>query len=114
MQEVVGDNLRPADMRDPIGVEQAKVQMRKAFDIAEAAMASRTWAVGDAFTLADCSAAPALFYADTVLPFRQTHKNLGAYLARLMARPSYARVLKEAEPYFAMFPMEKKPQIAAG
>jgi glutathione S-transferase len=113
LQKVVGDHLRPADKRDPFGLEQAKAQMRKAFDIAEPAMQSRTWAAGEHFTLADCAAAPALFYANTVLPFAHTHKNLSAYLARLMARASYARVLKEAQPYFALFPMDKKPEIAA-
>ena len=64
-----------------------------------------------AFTLADCAAAPALFYANTVVPFDETHGGLTAYLDRLMARPSFARVLEEAQPYFALFPMERKPQI---
>jgi glutathione S-transferase len=68
-------------------------------------MATRTWAMGDTFSLADCAAAPALFYANEVLPF-EGHTNLAAYFDRLMGRPSYARVLKEAEPYFAMFPRE--------
>jgi glutathione S-transferase len=69
-------------------------------------MASRTWAMGEAFSLADCAAAPALFYANEVLPFGDTHRNVAAYFNRLKARPSYARVLREAEPYFAMFPRE--------
>jgi glutathione S-transferase len=60
--------------------------------------------MGDEFTMADCAAAPALFYADMMAPFRDTHKNVAAYLDRLMERPSYARVLKEAQPYFAMIP----------
>ena len=111
MQKVVGDNLRPGDKRDPFGVAQAKTQIDKAFDVAEAAMQSRTWAAGEDFTLADCAAAPALFYANTVMPFARTHKNLAAYLARLTARASYARVLKEAQPYFELFPMEKRPQL---
>ncbi len=59
-----------------------------------------------------CAAAPALFYANTVVPFTETHKNLGAYLDRLMARPSFARVLEEAQPYFHLFPLERKPTIA--
>ena len=62
--------------------------------------------------LADCAAAPALFYANTVLPFGAAEQNLSAYLHRLMARPSFARVLAEAEPYFKLFPMEEKPRIA--
>jgi glutathione S-transferase len=113
MQKAVGDSFRPADKRDPVGVEQAKAQMRKAFDLAEDAMQSRTWAIGETFTLADCSAAPALFYANLVLPLGETHRHLAAYLDRLIARPSYARALKEAEPYFHMFPLENKPKIAA-
>ena len=60
--------------------------------------------MGDAFTMADCAAAPALFYADKVLPFTDTHKNTAAYFGRLMERASYARVIKEAQPYFALFP----------
>jgi glutathione S-transferase len=75
-------------------------------------MDSKTWAIGDDFTLADCAAAPALFYANTVVPLAETHTNLAAYLDRLMQRPSFARVLEEAQPYFKLFPMEKKLTIA--
>jgi glutathione S-transferase len=71
-------------------------------------MATQTWAMGDAFGLADCAAAPSLFYANEVLPFGDGYANVAAYLDRLKARPSYARVLKEAEPYFAMFPREAR------
>jgi glutathione S-transferase len=60
--------------------------------------------MGDAFTMADCAAAPALFYADKVMPFGSTYQNAAGYLRRLRERPSYARTLKEAEPYLAMFP----------
>ena len=66
-------------------------------------VATKTWAMGEAFTLADCAAAPALFYGNKVLPFGD-HKNVTAYFERLKARPSFAPVVKEAEPYFAMFP----------
>jgi glutathione S-transferase len=106
MQTVVGDRLRPADKKDPFGVEQAKARMRTAYDLMDAEMATRTWAAGDTFTLADCSACPALFYGDRVLPFADTHKNLAAYFARLKARPSFARAIEEAKPYFHMFPKE--------
>jgi glutathione S-transferase len=112
MQKIVGDRLRPDGSHDPFGVEQAKEQLRQAYGVLERAMESKTWAVGNTFTLADCAAAPALFYADTVSPFGDDHRNLAAYLGRLMARPSFARVLKEAEPYFKLFPLEPKPQIA--
>jgi glutathione S-transferase len=69
-------------------------------------MATNIWAMGDAFTLADCAAAPALFYADKVSPLAVTHKNVDRYLKRLKERPSYARALKEAQPYFELFPKE--------
>ena len=64
--------------------------------------------MGDAFSMADCAAAPALFYANKVMPFGDTYKNTARYLDRLMARPSFARVLKEAQPYFALFPKERE------
>jgi len=111
MQAIVADRLRPAGKSDPFGVEQAKGQLLKAHGIIDNEMASKTWAMGDELTLADCAAAPALFYANTVLPLEAAHKNVSTYLDRLMKRQSIARVLKEAEPYFAIFPLEPKPQI---
>jgi glutathione S-transferase len=104
MQAIVGDRIRPADKKDPFGVEQARARMTTALDMVEQDIPANDWLVGTNFTLADCSAAPALFYAHKVLPFDATHPNTFAYLNRLMRRPSYARVLKEAEPYFWMFP----------
>ena len=62
------------------------------------------WATGLTFTMADCAAAPALYYANQVAPFGEHHAGAARYLERLMSRPSFARVLAEAEPYFAMFP----------
>jgi len=106
MQKVVGDRLRPVGAKDPHGVEDAKARMRAAYDIVERDMATRRWAAGDDFSMADCAAAPVLFYAGRVLPYADSHPHLSAYLERLKARPSYARVLKEAEPYFHMFPQE--------
>jgi glutathione S-transferase len=111
MQKIVTDRLRPAGKSDAHGVEQAKMQLLEAYKVAESMMQSKTWAMGDGFTLADCAAAPALFYANTVMPFSRTDKNLSAYLDRLMARPSFARVLDEAQPYFSLFPLENKPRI---
>jgi glutathione S-transferase len=113
MQKIVGDRLRAAGKNDPFGVEQARTDLRRTYTLIERQLEGKTWIMGEAFTLADCAAAPALFYANTVEPFGQAHAPLSAYLGRLMARPSFARVLKEAEPYFPMFPMEKKPSIAA-
>ena len=111
MQKIVTDRLRPAGKSDAYGVEQAKMQLHQAYAVIEQEVAAKTWMTGDAFTLADCAAAPALFYANTVVPFGVTHGGLLAYLGRLTTRPSFARVLKEAEPYFGLFPMEQKPQI---
>jgi glutathione S-transferase len=104
MQKIVTDRLRPAGKNDPYGVEQAKAQLQTAYRVIERDMATKNWAMGEDFSLADCAAAPALFYANEVLPFSDDHKNVAAYFGRLMARPSFARVVKEAEPYFALFP----------
>ena len=104
MQKIVGDKIRPAGKSDPHGVEQAKALLTTAYAMIEHDMATRTWAMGDAFSMADCAAAPALFYANKVMPFGDAHRNVAAYHARLIDRPSYARALEEAEPYFKMFP----------
>jgi glutathione S-transferase len=106
MQKIVGDRIRPDGSKDPHGVEEAKARLRTSYGMIDREMATRKWAMGEAFSLADCAAAPALFYANEVMPFGDTHSNVAAYFGRLKARPSYARVLKEAEPYFAMFPRE--------
>ena len=106
MQKVIGDRLRPADKKDPYGVAQARNRMRTAYDIMDKEMATRIWAVGEAFTLADCSACPALYYGNKATPFEDTHKNLAAYYHRLLKRPSFARTLEEAKPYFHLFPKE--------
>jgi glutathione S-transferase len=104
VQKIVGDRLRPDGKKDPHGVEEAKVQLRTCYGMIERQMAGSNWAMGDAFGLADCAALPALFYGNKVEPFSNAHKNAAAYLERLQARPSVARVLKEAEPYFKFFP----------
>lgn len=106
MQKIVGDRLRPAGSKDSFGVDQARARIRTFYDIVEKDMAGKTWATGDDFTLADCAAGPALFYANWVEPFPATHKVLAAYHKRLIERPSYKRALDEAEPYFKMFPKE--------
>jgi glutathione S-transferase len=106
MQKIVGDRLRPLEEKDPHGVEEARARLRTSYNMIDHEMATQTWAIGEKFSLADCAAAPALFYANEVMPFGDSHKNVAAYFNRLKARPSYARVLREAEPYFAMFPKE--------
>ena len=104
MQKIVGDRLRPEGAKDPHGVDHARKTMRTALGMLERDMAMRAWAMGETFSLADCAAAPALFYADKVMPIAEHHPNMASYLERLMQRPSYARVVLEAQPYFAMFP----------
>jgi glutathione S-transferase len=104
MQKIVSEHLRPAGQKDPFGVEQAKATLRTAYGVVERDLAKRTWATGETFNLADCSAAPALYYANRVLPLGDAHPQASAYLKRLEQRPAFARVLREAEPYFAMFP----------
>jgi glutathione S-transferase len=105
MQKIVGDHRRPADQKDAMGTTQAKALIRTAYGLVEEAMATRQWAMGDAYTMADCAASPALFYANKVVPLGD-FPNTKAYLQRLSVRPSFARVLKEAEPYFHMFPVK--------
>ena len=112
MQKIVTDRLRPPGRNDAQGVADAKALLQTACRVLDEEMASRTWATGEAFTMADCAAAPALFYADTLAPFAGTYDHLASYLRRLAARPAIARVLEEAQPYFALFPMERKPEIA--
>ena len=104
MQRIVGDRLRPADAKDSLGVEQARARRRTAYDMIEADMATRRWATGEDFTMADCAAAPSLYYANLVQPFGDGHRQVAAYFHRLMARPSFARAVDEAEPYRKMFP----------
>jgi glutathione S-transferase len=106
MQKIVVDRLRPEGRRDPHGVEEARAQLRTSYAMIEQQMAGGGWAMGEDFTLADCAAAPSLFYGNMAEPFGDGHKSLAGYLERLKARPSFARVLKEAEPYFQMVPKE--------
>ena len=104
MQKVVTDKLRPAGKHDPHGVEEARTLLQTTLGMIEQDMGTKTWAMGDAFTMVDCAAAPAMFYANLVMPFGDTYGNAAAYLDRLMKRPSFARVVEEAQPYFALFP----------
>ena len=104
MQAVVGDRIRPADQKDPFGVAQARARIATAYGLIEREAAGREWFSGEAFGLADCAAMPALYYADKVQPLGAEHPATAAYLARLTARPSVARVLEEAAPYFKYFP----------
>jgi glutathione S-transferase len=105
MQKFAADRLRPAGRKDPHGLEEASALFVKALGLLDAEMANKPWAAGERFTLADCSAAPPLFYGNRFFgPFRDSHPNALAYLDRLMARPSYARVLEEARPFMHLLP----------
>ncbi|MFT3769144.1 MAG: glutathione S-transferase family protein [Minicystis sp.] len=104
MQKIVTDKLRPEGQHDPFGVAEARAQLERAYGMADEQMRESTWAMGDEFSMADCAAAPALFYASKVLPFGGRWPHLAAYYERLSKRPSFARVLAEAQPYLAMFP----------
>jgi glutathione S-transferase len=104
MQAIVADRIRPDGGSDEASVTAARAQLRVAYGVLEKELAGRTWAMGDAFTLADCAAAPALFYAGALEPFAQAYPTLQAYYQRLSARPSVARVFEEARPYRQLFP----------
>lgn len=100
---VVSDRLKPEDRKDPAGVEESKAKLAGTYDFIDGVMAEREWAAGGDFSMADCAAAPTLYYADRIVPFGE-HRNLAAYFERLMKRPSFARVFEEAEPYRHLFP----------
>jgi len=104
MQKIIGDRLRPGAKEDPHGVEEARAQLRTSYRMIDQQMAAGTWAMGEAFSLADCAALPALFHGNMVEPFGESHKSVTVYFERLKTRPSIARVLREAEPYFRMVP----------
>lgn len=102
-QQVVAERLRPEGQKDPTGVEQSRALIRQGYDLT-GPMIKGPWALGETFTLADCAALPALYYADYAVSLEEW-PSLRAYLERLRAWPSVARVLTEAEPYFQYFPL---------
>lgn len=104
-QKIVFDALRPEGCKDAAGVADARAMLEKAYLWANAHMAGRSWAAGDAFTLADCSAAPHLFYAHWTHAIPAALGDLHAYRRRLMARPSFARAMDEARPWRSYFPL---------
>lgn len=106
MQKIVTDRIRPPGQHDPYGVEQARKSLATAYGIVDRHMAGRLWAVNDSFSMADCAASPALYYAARVAPIPDSLPGLQAYHRRLLERPSFVRVLKEAEPYAHFFPKE--------
>lgn len=105
MQKIVGDRLRPEADRDPFGVAEARQLLERAYAWLDGRLAGRQWGAGDRFSLADCAAAPALFYADWAHPIDARFTAVRAYRARLLARPSVARAVDEARPYRPFFPL---------
>lgn len=107
MQRIVAQRLRPEGERDPLAVPESTATLQMAYGMVERQLATRTWAVGEAFSIADCAAFPGLFYAGTLVPFAETHPKTSAYFERLLKRPSVQRVLEEARPYFKFYPFKE-------
>lgn len=105
MQRIVFDSIREPDARSPHTVVESRQLLDTAYEWLEAKLNGFEWAVGEGFTLADCAAAPALFYADWVHPISEEFKALKTYRQRLLARPSFARAVDEARPYRSLFPL---------
>jgi glutathione S-transferase len=103
MQKIVGDRMRPEGARDPHGVREAKALLDTAYGRLDGVMRRGVWAAGDAFSLADCGAAPSLFYADWVNTI-QSFPAVRGYRRRLLERPSFARVVEAARPFRTLFP----------
>ena len=104
MQKIVGDRIRPQGATDPHGVAEAHATLETAYDMIESQLHGRRWIAGGAFSMADCSALPALFFGSIVHPLGDARPQARDYLERLLARPSVQRVLAEAQPYFQYFP----------
>ncbi|WP_338768850.1 glutathione S-transferase family protein [Massilia sp. METH4] len=104
MHRIVYDFIRPLEERDARGVADARSLLDRSYAWLDGHMAGRHWAAGEAFTLADCAAAPSLFYADWVHPIPERYEHAKAYRARLLARPSFARAVDAGRPYRHIFP----------
>jgi glutathione S-transferase len=105
MQKIVADRIRPEKDRDPSGVAEARAMLDKAYGWLDKTLAGRKWAAGEAFSAADCAAAPSLFYADWAHPIGEAFTRVRDYRRRLLARPSFARAVDEARPYRSYFPL---------
>ncbi len=104
MQRIVADFIRTPEERDARTVAEARALLDTAYAWLDARMAELEWAAGVSFSLADCAAAPALFYADWTHPIGAAFPNVRAYRTRVLARPSFARAVDEARPYRPLFP----------
>ena len=105
MQRIVANALRPEGEKDERGVAEARTALCKSYAWLDRRIAGRAWAAGSDFSIADCAAAPALFYADWVEPIPDSAAAVQAFRRRLMQRPSVARVVDEARPYRPFFPL---------
>jgi glutathione S-transferase len=103
VQKLVGDRLRPQQQRDATGVAESTTAFDTAYAMLEQRMATRQFVAGE-FSMADCAAMPALFYAEAVHPFSPSHPALAAYFERLVARQSSRQIIRAAQPYFQYFP----------
>ncbi len=108
MGRFVAQQLRPETERDQRTLDASLAELAMAYDMIENRLDPRPWAVGEGFTLADCAAAPSLFYAAIVLPFSPRHAKLSAYFKRLMDRPSVRRAIGEARPFFQYYPLRDR------
>jgi glutathione S-transferase len=107
VQTVVFDALKPDARKDPEAVGAARATFATAYDMLEKRLADNEWLAGPVFSIADCAAAPGLFYAWAVNPWsEQSYPGITAYYRRLSARPSYAQVIEDARPYRDLFPLE--------
>ncbi|EHK64611.1 glutathione S-transferase family protein [Achromobacter arsenitoxydans] len=105
VQHAVNGALSGDPARRKEGLALATEKLELAYAWLDPLMASRTWAAGAEFTLADCAAAPSLFYADWTSRISGAYPHLQAYRARLLARPSFARAVEDARPYRPLFPL---------
>lgn len=105
MQGPVFEALRAEPTRMEEALADARQSLDRAYAWLEERLSGRTWAAGDAFTMADCAAAPSLFYADWVHQIGSGFPRLRSYRSRLLARPSFTRAIDEARPYRPNFPL---------
>ena len=105
MQVAVDTALGRVPTKSEAGLALAQERLERAYAWLEGQLAGKTWAVGENFTMADCAAAPSLFYADWTHRISAAYPVLRAYRARLLARPSFARAVEEARPFRPYFPL---------
>lgn len=108
MQRYIAQLLRAPEARDAHAMAAHEDALGQAYDLIEARRGAHTWAAGETFTMADCSAAPALFYATVIRPLSPEHSQLAAYHERLLARPSVWAAIQQAQPWFQYYPLRER------